>query len=97
MKRHPVFLSFLAALIGVSLLCWIVMFLAGHDIWTFAGKPDFWKLSGPPYLDVRIFAVAFYAQLFVLTGVLIVAAVTIAWNVTVVRRNGQMEAGGTAE
>ncbi len=25
----------------VGVLCWIVMFLAGTDVWHFAGNPDF--------------------------------------------------------
>jgi hypothetical protein len=68
------------------------MFLAGHDVWNFLGKPDFWQLSGPPYSDARIFAVAFYAQLFVLSGVLIVLAVSLAWQFTVSRRKERQAA-----
>ncbi len=86
MRRNAVLFSTLAALVGVSLLCWIVMFLAGHDVWNFVGKPDFWQLSGPPYSDVRAFAVAFYAQFFVLSVILIALAVTLAWQVTIIRR-----------
>ena len=44
----------------VALLCWLVMFLAGHDVWQYAGRPDFWNLDVPPYLDMRAFAAAFY-------------------------------------
>ena len=51
-------------------LCWIVMFLAGTDVWHFAGSPDFWRLSGPPYADLRAFGYAFYSQLLILLGVI---------------------------
>lgn len=50
----------------VGLLCWVVMFLAGTDVWHFAGSPDFWSLSGPPYTDLKAFGYAFYLQFFVL-------------------------------
>ena len=50
----------------VGLVCWIVMFLAGTDVWHFAGSPDFWRLSEPPYYDLRVFAYAFYLQFFIL-------------------------------
>ena len=50
----------------LGMLCWIVMFLAGTDVWHSAGSPDFWALSGPPYADLRAFAYAFYLQFFVL-------------------------------
>ena len=57
----------IAGLSAVGLLCWIVMFLAGTDVWHFAGSPDFWRLSGPPYADLRAFSIAFYVQFMVLT------------------------------
>jgi hypothetical protein len=44
----------------IGLMCWIVMFLAGHDVWHFAGSPDFWRLGGPPNNDLRAFGFAFY-------------------------------------
>jgi hypothetical protein len=50
----------------LALLCWLIMFLAGHDVWHDVGNPDFWKLQGPPYADMRVFAWSFYAQFFVL-------------------------------
>lgn len=55
---------------GVGILCWLVMFLAGTDVWHFAGSPDFWRLSGPPYADLRAFGYAFYLQFFILLGVM---------------------------
>lgn len=60
----------LIALSVVGLLCWLVMFLAGHDVWQFAGRPDFWHLTEPPYVDLRVFAYAFYLQFAVLSGLL---------------------------
>ena len=63
-------------MIGLStlaLLCWLVMFLAGTDIWHVAGRPGFWGRSGPPYADLRAFAYAFYGQFFILLMMLGVA------------------------
>jgi hypothetical protein len=54
----------------IGLMCWIVMFLAGTDVWHFAGSPDFWRLSGPPNNDLRAIGYAFYLQLFVFLGVI---------------------------
>ena len=54
----------------IGLMCWIVMFLAGHDVWHFAGSPDFWRLSGPPNNDLRAFGFAFYLQFFLFLGVI---------------------------
>jgi hypothetical protein len=54
------------ALSTLGMLCWIVMFLSGTDVWHFAGSPDFWQLSGPPYTDLRAFGYAFYLQFLVL-------------------------------
>jgi hypothetical protein len=50
----------------LALLCWSVMFLAGTDVWHDVGRPDFWNLPGPPYHDLRAFAVAFYLLLAIL-------------------------------
>jgi hypothetical protein len=55
-----------------ALLCWIVMFLAGTDIWHDAGRPDVWTLQGPTNHDVRAFACAFYL-LFVVLSVQLIA------------------------
>ena len=52
----------------VGLLSWIIMFLAGTDVWHFVGSPDFWNLSGEPYADLRTFGYAFYSQFFILLG-----------------------------
>jgi hypothetical protein len=56
----------------VGLICWTIMFLAGTDVWHYAGSPDFWRLTGPPYVDLRAFGYAFYLQLFVLLGLVLV-------------------------
>lgn len=59
---------------AVALLCWLVMFAAGTDVWHDAGRPDFWNLQGPPYHDVRAFAYAFYLLPVVLSVHLVVTA-----------------------
>jgi hypothetical protein len=56
----------------ICLMCWIVMFLAGTDVWHFAGSPDFGRLSGPPNSDLRAVGYAFYLQFFVLLGVVMI-------------------------
>ncbi|MBN2243068.1 MAG: hypothetical protein JW793_10290 [Acidobacteria bacterium] len=53
-----------------ALVCWAVMFLAGHDAWHYLGSPDFWRLSGPPHTDMRAFGYAFYLQFLILLGVI---------------------------
>lgn len=55
------------ALGAFALLLWLVMFLAGTDVWHAVQRPDFWNLQGPPYADVRAFAYAFYLLLAVLS------------------------------
>ncbi len=59
----------------VALLCWLVMFLAGTDVWHHLGRPDIWHLQDPPYPDVRVFVWAFYGLLFVLCSHLVVVLV----------------------
>lgn len=64
-----------SALIGLNLmilLCWVVLFLAGTDVWHDLGRPDFWNLTGPPYSDLRAAAYAFYLQFFALLAQLAV-------------------------
>jgi len=58
----------------VGMLCWVVMFLAGTDVWHSAGSPDFWRLSGPPYTDLRAFGYAFYLQCFILLMMIVVTS-----------------------
>lgn len=43
-----------------SLACWLMMFLAAHDVWHDTGRLNFWHLQGPPYQDLRVFAVVSY-------------------------------------
>ena len=62
------------AVLGIG--CWVVMFIAGSDVWHFSGSPDFWHLSQPPYHDVRIFAYAFYTQFVVLLAAMALGV----WN-----------------
>ncbi|MHC4645957.1 MAG: hypothetical protein ACYTBJ_10660 [Planctomycetota bacterium] len=50
----------------IALLCWIIMFLAGTDVWHDTGSHDFWRLEGPPYDDLRVLAYAFYLTFVVL-------------------------------
>lgn len=64
LKRMVALVASAASL--VALACWVIMFLAGQDVWHDVGSPDFWKLPGPPYADVRLFAWSFYMQFFVL-------------------------------
>lgn len=76
----PLERSIMKTIIGLSIvgmLCWIVMFLAGTDVWHFAGSPDFWRLSGLPYADLRAFGYAFYLQFFILLGVVGVSVWTV--------------------
>jgi hypothetical protein len=54
----------------VGMVCWIVMFLAGTDVWHYAGSPDFWRIPGPPHADLRAFGYAFYLQFFVLLAMI---------------------------
>ncbi|MFC1629213.1 hypothetical protein ACFL3H_08900 [Gemmatimonadota bacterium] len=70
MTRQRTTLILLSVFSGVSLLCWLVMFLAGTDVWHFTGRPDFWNLEGAPHADLRTFSYAFYLQLMVLVAVL---------------------------
>ena len=67
--RGDVVSIFLTAL---SLVCWVVMFLAGTDVWHDTGRHDFWRLAGPPYADLRAIAYAFYLLLAALVSSLFV-------------------------
>lgn len=71
MERKPAHVASIC--LGVmALLCWLVMFLAGTDIWHDVGRPDFWRLQGPTYQDLRAFAYSFYLLPVVLSAHLIV-------------------------
>ena len=67
----------------LGMVCWLAMFLAGTDVWHFAGSPDFWRLSGPPYTDLRAFGYAFYLQLVIL---LVLLALT-SWTALTAHRS----------
>jgi hypothetical protein len=43
-----------------AILCWMVMFAAGTDVWHDTGRPDFWNSTQPPYPDIRVFLWAYY-------------------------------------
>ena len=66
----------LIVLSTLGMLCWLVMFLAGTDVWHFAGSPDFWRLPGPPHTDLRAFGYAFYSQFLILLAMMTVASWT---------------------
>lgn len=75
-------------MVGLStlgMLCWLVMFLAGTDVWHFAGSPDFWRRSGPPYADLRAFGFAFYLQFLTLLTMMGVAV----WTAVKAARSGK--------
>ena len=59
-------------LLLLALGCWLVMFLAGTDVWHAAGRPDFWNKQEPPGPDLRAFAYAFYALFVLLVANLLV-------------------------
>ena len=59
-----------------GMLCWVVMFLAGTDVWHLAGSPDFWRLPGPPHADLRAFGYAFYIQFLILLAMMVLASWT---------------------
>ena len=66
----------LIVLSALGMLCWVVMFLAGTDVWHFARSPDFWRQPGPPNSDLRAFAFAFYSQFLILVAMIAVASWT---------------------
>ena len=70
----------------IGLMCWAVMFLAGHDVWHFAGSPDFWRLDGPPNADLKAIGYAFYLQFFVFLGLIAVGT----WSKLKARRTGKI-------
>jgi len=45
---------------GFAIVCWVVVFLAGTDVWHDLGRADFWRLSNRRYADLRAFAYVFY-------------------------------------
>jgi hypothetical protein len=68
------FAAVLLVLTSLALLCWLLMFLAGTDVWQDTGRLDIWRLDGPPYAyDLRAFVMVFYALLPVLIAQFCVA------------------------
>lgn len=59
------------------LICWVLMFIAGTDVWHDTGSHDFWTLHGPPYDDLKVFAWAFYLLLPALVVMLAVQGVAL--------------------
>ncbi len=68
-------------LTAICLLCWVVMFLAGTDVWHDTGSADFWHLQGPPYVDLRVAAYAFYMLFAALVGTLLLQIATVVRRV----------------
>lgn len=53
--------------------CLAVMFLAGTDIWHDTGRADFWRLSKPPFADVRVFVCAYYVLVALVLGRMVIS------------------------
>lgn len=66
MKQSSKWIVFGALLNSAALLCWLLMFMAGTDVWHDTGSQDFWTLQGQPYNDLRAFAWAFYGLFVIL-------------------------------
>ena len=60
---------------ALALVCWILMFLAGHDVWHDSGRPDL-HLMGATDFDLRTLASAFYLLPLCLIGSLIAAVIS---------------------
>lgn len=70
---------------AVSVVCWLLMFAAGTDIWHDSGRVDVTTL-GATSADVRAFATAFYGLFFLLLAQLIVAGVGVLRSQRTVRQ-----------
>lgn len=73
---------------ALALLCWVVMFLAGTDVWHDLGRPDLWNLQAPPSHDLRAFAAAFYLLLIVLAAQLLVTTLGLVTPRTGAQKGG---------
>jgi hypothetical protein len=51
----------------LGLLCWVVLFMAGTDIWH-AVRPHLPPSQGPSQVDVRAFRYAYYLLAVILAG-----------------------------
>ncbi len=58
----------LSGISAAGLICWIVMFMAGQDVWHDLGAPDIWRNAAVPYPDLRVFTACFYALLVLLVA-----------------------------
>jgi hypothetical protein len=67
--------SFALALLG--LLCWVLTFMAGTDVWHDAGRPDFLKLGATSF-DLHALAGAYYLLPAVLSAQVGLLALTLA-------------------
>ena len=47
---------------------WVIMFLAGSDVWNETGRKDVWNLQGAAYADLRVFLYCFYGLLVLLVA-----------------------------
>ena len=59
----------------LALLCWILTFMAGHDVWHDSGRPDFSRL-GATRTDLRALAFAFYSLPLCLAAQIVVMMVS---------------------
>jgi hypothetical protein len=62
-------------LAALALACWVMMFLAAHDIWHDAGRPDL-HMMGATYFDLRAFTWAFYLLGLCVAGAIIALVVS---------------------
>ena len=60
---------------ALALLCWILVFMAGTDVWHDSGRPDF-HLMGATSSDLRVLAGAFYLLPLFLAGQIVAAVVS---------------------
>jgi len=61
---------------ALALGCWIVVFMAGTDVWHDSGRPDFHRMGATDF-DLRALAYAFYLLPLCLVGTLIATAVSV--------------------
>ena len=54
------------AFAATGVICWILMFGAGHDLWHETGRVDLWRVPGVHAVDLGAFLIAFYGLLLVL-------------------------------
>jgi hypothetical protein len=59
-----------------AILCWMVMFAAGTDVWHDTGRPDLWSSTQPPYPDIRAFLWAYYLLFPILLAQIVLGVLT---------------------